>query len=86
MEDVHNHKNTRDDSGRVLHSEAAWLRAHPGEWAIIAHEHNYQRGLAIQRGQYALLPKGEFKIKQRIQKDRTVLVLGCYVGTQGREA
>lgn len=80
MEDVYDPERPKDDEGRSFSSEVAWLKAHPYKWAIISHEPNYNRGLAIQRGQYALLPKSEFRIRQRVQRDKTVHVQARYIG------
>lgn len=82
MEDLYDPENPRDDAGRTFAAQAAWLREHPWEWATISHEPNYGKGLTIQRGQYALLPKSEFQIRQRRQRDRnkTVYVQARYVG------
>lgn len=86
MEDLYNPERPRDDGNRSFSSEVAWLKAHPGEWAILSREKNYNRGILIQRGRYALLPKGDFKIKQRIQKNGEVHILACYVGEDSETA
>lgn len=80
MEDLYDPENPRDEAGRMFAAQAAWLREHPGMWATISHEPNYARGQTIQRGQYALLPKSEFKIRQRVQKNKTVHVQARYIG------
>lgn len=73
-------RNPYDEQGRALPSEARWLREHPGEWAIICRDDGYSRGRDIQRGRYALFPKGEFEIRVKTGEDYVIDVIGRYIG------
>lgn len=81
----------RTARGRTWKAEAAELRAHPGQWAVIAERPRYERSRAydlsvnVKQGRIAAFrPSGSFEAAVRLDGDMHK-VYARYVGTGEKE-